>query len=116
VNIGPKVIPPPEGADFSTMEGLKASMHLMKPVNFLVPFVAHAAGTLVGAALAALIAASHKMRFAMLIGGLFFIGGISAILMLGGPLWFAACDLALAYFPMAWLGGALGGARKPSAV
>ena len=30
------------------------------------------------------------------------------VVMVGGPAWFIACDLVLAYVPMAWLGGRLG--------
>ena len=49
VNTGPIVIPLPEGADVSTMEGLRESMKLFTPVNFICPFLAHALGTLIGA-------------------------------------------------------------------
>ena len=61
INISGSVIPPPEGADITTMEGLKAAMHLFKPINFLFPFLAHAIGTLAGALIAAYIAATHKI-------------------------------------------------------
>ena len=30
------IIPPPEGADITTMEGLKTTMHLFKPIHFLL--------------------------------------------------------------------------------
>ena len=40
------LIPPPEGADVTTLEGLKTSMHLFQPKHFLMPFLAHALGTL----------------------------------------------------------------------
>ena len=49
IMISGKIIPPPPGTDLTTMEGLKASMHLFTPINFLMPFVAHALGTLFGA-------------------------------------------------------------------
>jgi len=35
VSLGPKLIEVPGGADITTMEGLKASIHLFKPINFL---------------------------------------------------------------------------------
>lgn len=113
VTVGPMVIPPPEGADLSTMEGVRASMHLFTPANFLFPFLAHALGTFAGAFVAAKIAASHRMKFALAIGVLFLLGGVAAVSMIGGPAWFAACDLVLAYIPMALLGGAAAGARTP---
>ncbi|NNF03520.1 MAG: hypothetical protein HKN17_03550 [Rhodothermales bacterium] len=113
VNIGPYIVPLPEGADVSTMESLSESMHLFRPVNFLMPFLAHAIGTLVGAFVAAKVAASHAMKLALGIGAFFLLGGIAAAMMLGGPAWFIALDLILAYIPMGWLGARLAGAGRP---
>jgi hypothetical protein len=107
VEISGSIIPPPKGADITTMEGLKASLHLFQPINFLFPFLAHALGTLVGAGLAAFIAVNHKMKFALGIGGFFMIGGILNIVMLPSPLWYTVVDLVGAYIPMAYLGGRL---------
>ena len=101
------IVPPPPGVDLSDAESLKSSMHLFGPINFLMPFLAHAIGTFVGALLAALIAGSHKMLFALVIGGFFLIGGVMMVFMLPSPLWFSVVDLGLAYLPMAWLGGKL---------
>lgn len=98
------VIPPPEGADSTTVEGLKASMHLFQPKHFLFPFLAHALGTLVGAWLAARIAIGSKIRPAMVVGLLFMAGGIANVRMLPSPLWFSILDIGVAYLPMAWLG------------
>jgi len=108
IMISGSVIPPPEGADVTTMEGLKASIHLFEPRHFVFPFLAHALGTFAGAFIAAIIAASHKMKLALLIGVFFLIGGIANVFMLPSPTWFAVLDLVGAYLPMAWLGGLLG--------
>jgi hypothetical protein len=107
VNLGPLVIPPPEGADITTMEGLKETMHLFKPANFLFPFLAHALGTLVGAVVTAFIAVNHKMKLALLIGAIFLIGGIIMVVSVPSPTWFSIVDLVGAYIPMGWLGGRL---------
>mgnify|MGYP007080378356 CR=1 FL=1 len=56
IMISASVIPPPDGADVTTMEGLKASMHLFQPKHFLMPFLAHSLGTFSGAFLASKIA------------------------------------------------------------
>lgn len=106
------IIPPPEGADLTTQEGLTNAMALMEPKHFLIPFLAHALGTLVGAFLTAKIAASYKWILALGIGFLFFIGGTINVMSLPSPLWFNVVDLLGAYFPMAWLGGTLAGARS----
>lgn len=113
VNLGPYVIALPPGADISTMEGLSDSMPLFSPANFLFPFLAHALGTLTGAFIAARIATSHHLLFAMCIGLFFLAGGIAAANMLGGPVWFIAADLTLAYIPMAYLGAILAGSAYP---
>lgn len=105
IQISGSIIPPPAGADLTTMEGLKASIHLFTPINFLFPWLAHALGTFVGALIAALIAANNKMKFAIAIGCVFLIGGIMAVYMIPAPMWFNVVDLTLAYIPMGWLAG-----------
>jgi len=105
ITISSSIIPPPEGVDLSNMESLKEAMPLFGPKNFIMPFLAHALGALVGAFLAAKIAASHKMKFALVIGGFFMLGGFMAASMLPAPMWFNVVDIALAYIPMAWIGG-----------
>ena len=103
--IGGKVIPPPAGVDVTTMEGLKAGIHLFQPKNFVFPFLAHALGTLAGAYLAARLAASRKMAMALIVGVLFLVGGVINVMALGAPMWFNVLDLVVAYIPMAWIGG-----------
>ncbi|WP_339812447.1 hypothetical protein [uncultured Imperialibacter sp.] len=99
------VIPPPEGADVTTMEGLQASLHLFEPRHFIMPFLAHALGTLAGAMLAGLIAANNKMKFSVGIGVFFLAGGITNAFMLPGPIWFAVLDMVVAYIPMGFIAG-----------
>jgi hypothetical protein len=113
VNIGPYVVPLPDGADVSTMEKLRESINLFMPVNFLFPFLAHALGTLAGAFIAARFAASHHLMLALLIAVLFLAGGISMVNMLGGPMWFNITDLLLAYIPMGFLGATLAVRTRP---
>lgn len=102
------VIPPPEGADVKTMEGLKASMHLFEPKHFVFPFLAHSLGTLMGAFLVSKLAASKKRTLALVVGLMFLVGGTINVFMLPSPLWFNILDLVAAYLPMAWLGGKVG--------
>ena len=89
------------------MEGLKASMHLFEPKHFLFPFLAHALGTLVGAFIAAKLAANKHIKIGLLIGVFFLVGGIANIVMLPSPPWFTIVDLVFAYLPMAYLGATL---------
>lgn len=108
VTFGPALIPPPAGVDPTNAESLAGAMHLFEPRHFVMPFLAHALGTLAGALVAWLIAASHKAKFAYAIGVIFLCGGIAACFMIPAPLWFMALDLILAYLPMAWLSTRIG--------
>jgi hypothetical protein len=54
-----------------------------------------------------LIAANHKLKFAMGIGIFFLAGGIASVFMLPSPLWYTVLDLGLAYIPMGYLAGRL---------
>jgi len=106
------LIPPPEGADVTTMEGLQASIHLFEPKHFLMPFLAHALGTFFGAFVAAFIAKTKKMIMAMIVGVFFLIGGVTNAFMIPSPIWFLALDLLGAYLPTAYLGEKLGNRKR----
>ncbi len=112
VMISGSVIPPPEGADTSTMEGLKEAMHLFEAKHFIFPFLAHACGTFVGAFVATKIAVTHKLKFAIGVACFFFLGGTVNVSMLPTPLWYACVDLIGAYIPMAWLAFQLANAKS----
>jgi len=103
VMISGSIIPPPNGADVTTIEGLQETIHLFQPKHFIFPFLAHAIGTFIGALITALVASTHKMKLALLIGIFFLIGGIINTFILPAPTWFIATDLLLAYLPMAWI-------------
>lgn len=107
VMLGPAIIPPPAGADVTTVEGLKASIHLFSAKHFLFPFLAHALGTLAGAYVAARVSAVHKMRNAMIVGVFFLVGGIANSFMIPAPAWFVVIDIVVAYLPMGYVGGTL---------
>ena len=116
INISTDIIPAPAGADVKTMAGLQKSIHLFEPKHFLMPFLAHALGTLVAALLASLIAKSYRKRVALITGVVFFVGGAMAVSMIPAPLWFNITDLALAYIPMALLGHWISTKFLPEAV
>jgi hypothetical protein len=107
IMLSSSLIPPPAGADVTTMQGLVESMHLFEPKHFLMPFLAHALGTLAGAFISGIIAATYKIKISLVIGLFFLAGGIINIYFLPSPVWFTILDLLVAYIPMAWLGGKL---------
>ena len=108
IKIGHKLLPI-AGIDPNDMGSLVDVMPTLEFKYFVFPFLAHALGTLSGATIAGLTAASHKMKFSLGIGGLFLLGGILVNYMIPGPTWFAVVDIVVAYIPMAWLGGKLAG-------
>ena len=108
ITLSPSLIPPPAGVDVTDAESLSKAIHLFEPRHFVMPFLAHALGTLAGALAAYLIAATYKAPIAYAIGALFLCGGIAASFMIPAPAWFIALDLLVAYLPMAWLGIQIG--------
>ena len=114
IAVSPSLIAPPAGIDVTNTESLAKAMHLFAPRHFLMPFLAHALGTLLGALVAYLIAATTKARFAYAIGLVNLCGGIAASFMIPAPTWFIAVDLVAAYLPMAWLGIYIGIRLQPA--
>lgn len=107
------IIAPPAGTNLTTMEGIKAALPLFEPKHFLMPFLAHAIGTLIGAMITAKMAKTRKFQLALLIGLCYFVGGVENFRELpNSPTWFIVVDLLLAYIPMAYLGGKLIVAKK----
>ena len=66
-----KIVSLPDGVIPGDMESLTSNIHLFEPVNFLMPFLAHSIGTLIGSFLASKIAVSHKFKFSIVIGVFF---------------------------------------------
>ena len=97
---GPGLIPPPPGVDVMDAESIAASIHLFEPKHFVVPFAAHAAGTLVGALVAFVLASSYAFTLAVVVGIVFLFGGILNSFMIPAPTWFVVLDLVAAYIPM----------------
>lgn len=108
--LGSSLLPPPEGVDVNDVASINASIEKYSVAQLLVPFVAHALGTLVGVWVAALVArrvGTVKVA-ASVIALLFLAGGVGAMMMIpAAPLWFDVLDLGFAYLPMAWLGARL---------
>jgi len=108
---GPMIIPLPEGIDLSDMEQFAENLKRLPAKNFIAPWLAHAMGTLAGAALASRISTSHSIAMALAVSAFFLAGGIAMVANYGGPIEFAVLDLAGAYAPMGLLGGWLGRSR-----
>ncbi len=109
INLGPSIIPSPEGVDVTKVESIVSNIGLYEPKHFIMPFLAHALGTLVGAFVASKIALGKaKLIISLSIGAFFLLGGAMMVSQIPAPLWFNVLDLAIAYIPMGWLGWKLG--------
>ena len=108
ITISPSLIPPPAGVDINNAESLSHGIHLFEPRHFVMPFLAHAVGTLTGALTAYLIAATYRVQIAYVIGAVFLCGGVAASIVIPAPAWFITLDMLAAYIPMAWLGIQMG--------
>jgi hypothetical protein len=98
-----KIIPLPHGVDVTTEAGLKAGMHLFEAKHFIMPFLAHALGTLLSAIIIVKIMPKRKQFWAYFVAAMFFAGGFMEVLSLPSPLWFSLTDLIVAYFPMSFI-------------
>ena len=107
INLSGSIFPPPEGVDPNDIESIKANLHRYQPKHWIMPFLAHALGTLAGAYFAARLVTRAPAFWGFFIGVLFLLGGIAAANMIGGPLWFIVVDLVLAYIPFALLANVL---------
>jgi hypothetical protein len=115
ITLSPSLIPPPAGVDVGNAESLSQAIPLFEPRHFVMPFLAHAIGTLAGALAGYAIAATYKVHIAFAIGVVFLCGGLAASFMIAAPAWFIALDLLAAYLPMAWLATRLGARLKSAA-
>lgn len=97
---------PPQGADLSDPETLKAYVQSLPQSAFLVVLVAHAGGALVGGFVATLIARRFPLVLGAIVGGFFLLGGIMNVMSIPRPLWFAIIDLVL-YVPSGMVGAML---------
>lgn len=104
ISVGPLLIPLPDGVDMNDMDQFAENLKKLEPVNFLVPWLAHAVGTLAGSWLTVKLAASVRFALAMVIGFFFLLGGLAMVMIYRGPIWFCVADLVAAYLPMAYLG------------
>lgn len=112
IKYGSSQVPVPEGVDPMDINSIRANADLYTSAHFVVPFMAHAVGTLVGAVFASLVGIYSQQKLAVIIGIFFLIGGIAMAVMIPEFWKFAIVDLLFAYIPMALLGWKLAGSPK----
>ena len=110
----PQLPPPPEGMSPTEVRNLYAPMIAeFEPLHFIGPILAHWAGALVGAFVAAMFMSSRKATTPLVVAGISLIGGIMmAWLASSQPWWSMTLDL-VGYLPMGWLGWKLALRLRP---
>jgi len=103
---------PVEGLDVNDPESIKAAMADMPMVNFMMTWLAHGLHALIAGFVITKLAANSHKTWSLVGGAIVFLGGLMMVLEVGGPTWFIAADLLLAYIPMAYLGWMLAGKGK----
>ncbi len=111
VNLSHVVYPLPAGIDPNNIEALRAHIaeYGMPTGALILVLVAHVGGSFVSGLVCGLIAKRSWYVAAGALGLLWMCGGITMLMMLPAPAWFAVADLVL-YIPAALLGVKLGGA------
>ena len=108
IKAGSSIIPIPEGVNPADMDSIIENMPRYEAKHFVMPFLAHALGTLTGALIASAIAATNKKIFGLVVGCFFLLGGILMAFQVPAPFWFEITDIFFAYIPMGWLGAKIG--------
>lgn len=102
--LSPIMTPPPEGMDVTNAASIKEHLHLIGPKYYIIPFIADAVGTLLGACFVASFALGPKLKWTISVGVFFMILGITNLVTMRSPMWFTIVNLSLAFLPMAFLG------------
>ncbi|QEG00239.1 hypothetical protein Mal15_43090 [Stieleria maiorica] len=113
VSVSHVVYPLPDGIDSNDFEAFRTYVEDsgMPTGALLIVLAAHAGGSFVSGLVCGLIAKRNWYIAAGAMGILWMCGGISMLMMLPAPMWFAVVDTIL-YIPAALLGVKLGGVRN----
>ncbi|MDG2454626.1 MAG: hypothetical protein P8N47_02345 [Bacteroidia bacterium] len=104
ISRGGELVSPPQGVNPEDIKSIKANIHLYETKHYIIPFLAHAIGTLVASFAAVKWAIRRKKTVGIIVGTWFLFGGIAAASMIGAPFVPTLVDVAFAYYPLAWLG------------
>ena len=83
-------------------------MPILRPEDFIGPFLAHFMGTFISAFLLTWLLKTVRQVPALITGIIFMSGSVYMVYLLPAPLWFEVTDLTLGYVPAAYLGYLLG--------
>ena len=110
----PQLPQPPKGMPWAEVRNLYAPMIAeFEPLHLVSPIIAHWAGALAGAFVAAMLMSSRKPTTPLVVAGISFLGGIMmAWLASSQPWWSMSLDL-IGYLPMGWLGWKLALRLRP---
>ena len=100
--------PAPPGFDWQDREAVRQFVVALPAGAFLIVLAAHGIGTFLAGFTCAAIVQERWLAGPIIIAALLLLGGISNLLMIPHPIWFATVDVLL-YIPAALAGGRIGG-------
>jgi len=103
VSNGSALIPFPDRYDMTSMKSMQATINLLLPKNYIMPWIAHAAGTFTGTLITFNLAKTYKFHLAITVCVFYLMCGIYMVVKIPSPIWFNVLDLGLAYIPMVWV-------------
>ena len=107
IKFGSPLVPVPEGVNPEDIASISAHASEYGAKHFIIPFLAHALGTLVAAIIVCKAAASHKSLLSGLVSGFFLAGGAMMAFLLPAFWKYSLIDVVLAYVPMALIASSL---------
>lgn len=113
--IGHQVVPVAGAPDMNDQEAMREFVKALPASALWVVIAAYAIGSFAGGAVAAYLSRGHRIRHALVVGGVLMLAGLMNLLNIPHPVWFWVVSL-LVYLPAAWMGGRLvagGGGNQP---
>ena len=104
--VSSKIFPAPAGIDFEDTEQLRSWIQGLPITALILVLVTHALGAFLAAAVCQLIVGDRWVVGWMISGFVVLLAGITNLMAIPHPMWFAVADVA-AYLPAAWMGGAM---------
>lgn len=95
--------PLPPGLDVTDKEAMTEYIKTLPAMAYVMVLLAHILGSIGGAWVASIVAASHERKIAIGIGAFLLVMGAINLLMIPHPTWFMIADI-LVYIPCALLG------------
>jgi hypothetical protein len=104
--VGHTFMPPPEGHDPMTPEGMSAIVAQMSPAALLFVLLAYLCGGVAGGVVAVKVSGGDRVIEALGVGTILTVGALLNVMTIPHPIWMSGASVAI-QLPAAWLGARL---------